>query len=186
VALARGLPISAGTQRFSTVYKGLTARYDPLEGQLALSVESVLRDHAFIQGLTAEQVTRLASVATKAVFQENEIIFADREHSSAFYFLVTGSVAIELRAARYAVCVQALGPGQVFGWSALLDRQDTLFQVRAREETQALRIEGEKLKALCREDPKLCADLLQRTLNVVASRVRATEERFAEMCGIRV
>src|SRR5204863_2802808 len=136
------------------------------------ALESILRDHAFVQGLTAEQIKSLASVATEAVFDENEIILAHREHSSAFYFLISGSVAIELRATRYAVCVQALGPGQVFGWSALLDRQDTLFQVRAREETLALRIEGEKLKALCRADPKLCADLLQRTLNVVASRVR--------------
>jgi len=165
---------------------GFTACFYPWEGHLALALESILRDHAFVQGFTAEQIRSLASVATEAVFDENDIIFADREHSSAFYFLISGSVAIELRAARYAVCVQALGPGQVFGWSALLDRQDTLFQVRAREKTQALRIDGQVLKALCREDPQLGADLLQRTLYVVASRVRATEERFAEMCGIRV
>jgi CRP/FNR family transcriptional regulator, cyclic AMP receptor protein len=163
-----------------------TACFHPLEGHLALALESILRDHAFVQGLTAEQVKRLASVASEAVFDDNEIILADREHSSSFYFLVTGSVAIELRAARYAICVQALGPGQIFGWSALLDRQDTLFQVRAREQTVTLRIEGGTLKKLCREDPQLGSDLLQRTLQVVASRVRATEERFAEMCGVRM
>jgi len=153
---------------------------------LALTLESMLRDHAFVQGLTAEQVKRLASIASKVSFEENEIIFADRQHSSAFYFLISGSVAIELRAARFALCVQALGPGNVFGWSALLDRQDTLFQVRSRERTIALRIDGETLKALCREDTELGTDLMQRTLHVVASRVKATEERFAEMCGIRV
>jgi CRP/FNR family transcriptional regulator, cyclic AMP receptor protein len=157
-----------------------------VEGHLALALESILRNHAFVEGLTVEQVRTLASVASEEVFEENQIILADREHSSAFYFLIAGSVAIELRAARYAVCVQALGPGQIFGWSALLDRQDTLFQVRAREQTQALRIDGETLKALFHSDPQLGADLLQRTLQVVASRVRATEERFAEMCGIRV
>jgi CRP-like cAMP-binding protein len=152
----------------------------------AVALESILRDHAFLQGFTTEQVKSLASVASEAVFHEDQIILADREHSSAFYFLISGSVAIELRASRYAVCVQALGPGQIFGWSALLDRQDTLFQVRAREPIRALRIDGEALKALCREDPELAAGLLHRTLHVVASRVRATEERFAEMCGIRL
>ena len=153
---------------------------------MALALESVLRDHRFVQGLADEQLRRLASAATEVCFAENQIILADREHSSAFYFVVSGSVAIELRATRYAVCVQALGPGQVFGWSALLDRQDTLFQVRAREQTRALRIPGDELKALCREDPQLGSELLQRTLQVVASRVRATEERFAEMCGVRL
>jgi len=126
-----------------------------VEGHLALALESILRDHSFVQGLTTEQVHSLAAVACEAVFDENQIILADRERSSAFYFVISGSVAIELRAARYAICVQALGPGQIFGWSALLDRQDTLFQVRAREETHTLRIEGEALKALCYKDPEL-------------------------------
>jgi CRP-like cAMP-binding protein len=157
-----------------------------LEGHLTLAVASVLRDHAFVLGLPEDQIACLASAATPVAFAENEIVLGDHEHSSAFYFLVTGSVAIELRSTRYAVCVQALEPGQVFGWSALLDRQDTLFQVRAREETTALRIPGDTLKQICRENPALGMELFRRTLQVVASRVRATEERFAEMCGIRV
>ena len=147
---------------------------------------TTLREHSFVQGLTDEQLASLAAIATPVSFAENEMILADREHSTAFYFLVSGSVAIELRSTRYAVCVQALGAGQVFGWSALLDRQDTLFQVRAREETEALRVSGEDLKTLCRRDPVLGTEILQRTLQVVASRVRATEQRFAEMCGVRV
>jgi CRP-like cAMP-binding protein len=153
---------------------------------LTLAVESILRDHAFVLGLPEDQIARLASAAMPVSFAENDIVLSDREQSSAFYFVVSGSVAIELRASRYAVCVQALEPGQVFGWSALLDRQDTLFQVRAREDTTALRISGEALKQICREDSELGMELFRRTLQVVASRVRATEERFAEMCGIRV
>jgi CRP-like cAMP-binding protein len=153
---------------------------------LTLAVESILRDHSFVQGLAEEQISCLATLAAEVSFDENQIILADHERSTAFYFVVSGSVAIELRGARYSVCVQALGCGQVFGWSALLDRQDTVFQVRAREQTTALRIAGEDLKRLCRENPQLGTELLQRTLQVVASRVRATEERFAEMCGVRV
>jgi CRP-like cAMP-binding protein len=82
--------------------------------------------------------------------------------------------------------VQSLGPGTVFGWSALLDRQDTLFQVRAREGTTALQIDGAALKACCFADPALGTELLHRALYVVAGRVKATELRFAEMCGVRV
>ena len=153
---------------------------------MALTVDSTLRAHSFVAGLTDAQLASLAEIATPVSFADNQMILADREQSTAFYFVVSGSVAIELRATSYAVCVQALGAGEVFGWSALLNRQDTLFQVRAREQTTALRIPGDQLKALCRRDPVLGADLLQRTLQVVASRVRATEERFAEMCGVKV
>jgi CRP-like cAMP-binding protein len=67
-----------------------------------------------------------------------------------------------------------------------LDRQDTLFQVRARERTTALQIDGAALKARCFEDHTLGTAVLHGLLNVVAGRVKATEMRFAEMCGVRV
>jgi len=165
---------------------GFLCGFSPSEGHLTLAAESILREHSFVLGLPEDQIARLASAATLVSFAENDIVLGDHERSAAFYFLVSGSVAIELRSTRYAVCVQALERGQVFGWSALLDRQDTLFQVRSREETTALRIPGDALKRICRENPELGMELFRRTLQVVASRVRATEERFAEMCGVRV
>jgi len=132
------------------------------------------------------QIATLASIASAVTFDENQVVLVDGERSQAFYLVLTGSVSVELRTARYAVSVQALGPGQVFGWSALLEDHDTLFQVRAREITTALRLEGQDLKAACHQDNLLGAEIMQRALAVVAGRVRATEIRFAEMCGIRV
>ncbi len=146
----------------------------------------ILRDHRFIQGLSEGQIAGLASLAKEAKFQENEVILKDGERSSFFYLVVAGSVAVELRTPRYVVCVEALGPGQVFGWSSLLDHQDTLFQVRAREQTTTLRVDGTALRQMCKAEPELGTEVLQRTLQVVAGRVKATEIRFAEMCGVRV
>jgi CRP-like cAMP-binding protein len=160
--------------------------FSPEEGQLTLPKDSLLHEHRFVRGLSPEQIDTLAAHSTPVTFEENEVVLVDGRRSAAFYFLISGSAAIELRGTRYAVCVQALGPGDVFGWSAFLDHQDTLFAVRARERMVALRIEGESLKTLCRSDPELGSEILRRTLQVVAGRVRATETRFAEMCGVKV
>jgi len=165
---------------FFQQFSGVLGGYTPLEGHLTLA------EHDFMRGLPTEQLEPLSALATEVTFAENQVVLEDGQVSSSFYLLTRGSVAVELRAPQYAVCVQALGPGNVFGWSALLDHQDTLFRVRAREHTTALRFDGEKLKCLCLTDPALGAELLRRTLQVVASRVRATEIRFAEMCGVRV
>ncbi len=145
-----------------------------------------LKQHAFTNGLTDEQIHTLASLAIPASFEENDVIFADGQRSRSFYLLLNGSVVVELRTPVSVMMVQALGPGQVFGWSSLLDRQDTLFQVRARERTTALEIDGATLKARCLSDTPLGAELFHRILHVVAGRVKATELRFAEMCGIRI
>ena len=151
-----------------------------------MTLEAVLRTHRFSQGLTDSQVATLAGIAEEVTFEDNEVILESRQRSASFYLLTAGSVAVELRAATYVVCVEALGPGQLFGWSALLDHQDTLFQVRARERTKALRLDGARLKAACQVDSQLGNEVRQRALQVVAGRVRATEIRFAEMCGVRV
>ena len=151
-----------------------------------MQLEETLRAHAFTRGLTAPQLAGLSSLACEVGFDENDVILVDGQRSRSFYLLLEGSVAIELNAARYSVTVQAPGPGDAFGWSSLLDDQDTLFQVRARERTRALRLDSGRLKALCRTDPALGAEILRRALRLAAARVRATETRFAEMCGVRV
>ena len=156
----------------------------PVVGNMTLF--QVLKEHPFTTGLSHVQVEGLAKLATQVTFEEDEVILVDGQRSTSFYLVVAGSVVVELSTPRYAMCVQSLGPGTVFGWSALLDRQDTLFQVRAREHTTALQIDGASLKARCFEDSALGAELLHRILNVVAGRVKATELRFAEMCGVKV
>ena len=151
-----------------------------------MTLDHALRNHAFTNGLAEPQLASLAALAKEVTFEENELILEDGQRSTSFYLVTGGSVAVELRTPRFAVCVQALGPGKVFGWSALLDHQDTLFQVRARERTTALRLDGAALKSQCLADTLLGTEILHRTLRVVAGRVKATEVRFAEMCGIRV
>jgi CRP-like cAMP-binding protein len=151
-----------------------------------MTLSKSLRDHVFTEGLSDCQVQGLAKLAKEVSFEEDEVILVDGQRSTSFYLLISGSVVVELSTPRYAMCVESLGPGTVFGWSALLEAQDTLFQVRAREHTTALQIDGGALKRCCFEDPSLGTALLHRLLSVVAGRVKATELRFAEMCGVKV
>ena len=180
---ASGVLISP-TMRLSTPKVSEHGACDPNLGHITL--EPVIRAHDFTAGLAESHIARLASLARMVTFAEDELILEEGQRSAAFYLLTTGSVAVELRTPRYSVCVQSLGPGEVFGWSALLENKDTLFRVRAREATSAMRIEGAALKAACKSDPTFAAEILHRILKVVAGRVKATEIRFAEMCGVRV
>ena len=153
-------------------------------GQLTL--QQTLRNHSFMQGLADRHVAKLASLATEVTFAENEVVLVDRQQSQYFYLVTSGSVSIELHAPIFSVSVLAVGPGQAFGWSALLEHQDAVFQVRAREQTAALRIAGPDLAEACRNDSELGVEILLRTLQVAAGRIKATEARFAEICGVRI
>jgi len=131
-------------------------------------------------------VAKLAGLARRVSFDENDLILVACERSKHFYLLQSGSVCVEVRTSAYAVCVQVLGTHDAFGWSSLLGEHDTLFQVRARERCVALCLDGEDLSAAFRDDAQLGAEILRRALKLVAGRVRATEARFAEFCGMRI
>ena len=139
-----------------------------------------------MRGFRENQIARLVSLGVELTFDENEVILRSGERSTYFYLIVNGSVAVELKTSGFVVCVQALTARDVFGWSALLEHQDTVFQVRARQDTTAVRWDGTDLAEAFRSDPELGVEFLRRTLKVVAGRLKATEEKFAEMCGVRL
>jgi CRP-like cAMP-binding protein len=151
-----------------------------------VALSEILRHHRFTQDLSDQHIATLVSMASEVTFAEDELVLVDGQCSKSLYLVLDGSVSVELHTQRFTVSVQALGPGQAFGWSSLLEDQDTLFQVRARERTTALRLDGATLNHACRADTTLGYEFLRRALKLVAGRVQATEERFAEMCGVRV
>jgi CRP-like cAMP-binding protein len=149
-----------------------------------MSLTELVKGHRFLSGLTDSQLGRLAELAREVTFRENELPLMASQQSRYFYLLLSGSVSIEVKARAFTVRVQDLGAGDAFGWSALLDEQDTLFQVRVREECRALCLNGSSLSALLQADPELAAELLRRALQLAAGRVRATEAMLAELCGV--
>ena len=151
-----------------------------------MTLSETLKAHAFTSGLSDSQVAKLAELSHEVSFREDEIILVAGQQSKHFYLLLKGSVCIEVGARSYVVWVQILNPGDAFGWSALLDHHDTLFQVRAREASRALCLDGERLSAALYADSELAAELFRRTLTLVAGRVQATEGRLAEMCGVKI
>jgi len=148
-------------------------------------LQKLLEGHAFVAGLSASQVERLASLAREVSFEENEFVLHAGQQSRHFYLILTGSVCVEVRGRGYTVMVQAVGPGEAIGWSSFLEHHDTLFQVRAREHSTALCLDGKSLNAMLAKDTELAAELLRRVLAVVAERVRATEAALGEIIGVR-
>jgi CRP-like cAMP-binding protein len=143
-----------------------------------------LKSQPFVRDLPDSFLTKLPSLTDVVQFCEDEVLLRAGERSSHIYLLVSGSVCVELRTPVYAVCIQALVPGDLFGWSALVNGEQALFQVRAREPVTVLRLDATRLAAVCREAPEFGLELYQRLSEVVAERLAATESRLADFCGV--
>lgn len=172
-------PMKTSTSGANENRAGADVGFVPIE-----ELARALRNHPFTKDFPETSIVRLASLARKVSFQEDQIIFREGERSRHFYLLLTGSVCVEISTAVFAVCIQALGPGEVFGWSTLVDHSHTLFQVRAREASSALCFAGAQLLEACRQDSELGREIFSRLLAVAAKRVAASEVRLAEFCGV--
>ena len=110
--------------------------------------QAILHEHSFTHGLPAARIKVLSAIANEIHFQGGEVILTKGEISTGLYMVVQGRLAVELTIGHATVRVKTLTGGDIFGWSAFLDKQETLFQVRAMEDTVALYVSRELLLRL--------------------------------------
>jgi len=140
--------------------------------------------HPFLSRFTEAYRAQLVAMADEVTFETDDIVLVAGERSTHFYLIVSGSVGVDVVARYYTARIQTIGAGGVFGWSSLLDGCDTFFQIRARERCLALRLEGARLTAFCRDNTEFGVELLRGVLRTVADRVLAAETKLAEFCGV--
>ena len=117
---------------------------------------------ALLSNLSIEHTSLLLSKAEQLEVQRDEVILQSGEKAKYFYVLLKGSVVVEVVQPGFSVRIQALNPGEAFGWSALLSGTETLFQVRAREQCTIACIDGEQLRSLCNAEPEFGVPFLFR------------------------
>jgi len=144
------------------------------------SVEA-LRGVPLVEGLDAQHIDKLAALATEVSFERDQIVFREGEAHNKFYIILSGKVALEIRAPSRVFRVQTLQEGDEFGWSSLMAQGRRHFQARALQRVRALAFDGDEVQAAWREDPVLGVALLSRALRDVSGRLEATRLRLLEI-----
>lgn len=141
----------------------------------------LLREHPFTEGFWPEHIERLATMASVARFAAGELIFHEGDHSSLFYLVVEGNVALEVVTPGRAVRVSTLFSGDVLGWSSVVDAESKQFQARALEAVRAIGFDGARLRHACEADFSLGYALMRSVVKVMANRVHATRQQLQEV-----
>jgi CRP-like cAMP-binding protein len=137
------------------------------------AIIDLLRDHSFTHGFWPEHIARLAAMAGEVRFQPGELIFQEGDHSSFFYLLLSGNVALEVVPCGHPVRVATLYAGEVLGWSSVAGDNDKQFQARALEEVHALAFDGVRLCHACEEDYAFGFRFMRAMLSVTTERLHA-------------
>ena len=145
-------------------------------------ITDILRSHPFAEGFWPDHVARLSAMAAEVRFRQGEMIFREGDHSSFFYLLVSGNVALEVISPGRPVRVATLYAGEVLGWSSVMKGHNgKQFQARALEEVHALAFDGARLRHACEEDYAFGFWFMRAILNVMSGRLHAIRAQLVDV-----
>ena len=131
-------------------------------------MEEIIRKVAMLKGLTAEQVRRLATSASRVTLGAGQKLFDEGDPTGGVFVVERGRV----RLTRKGTPIADLGPGEMFGEMAALDGGPRVVTVTAGEPTSLLALAADAYAAVVYEN----AAVLKEVLRVVLHRVRGLED----------
>ena len=119
-------------------------------------------------------------------FSPGEWIFHEGDMANRFYLIQEGEVVLESCVKDCGtIFVQAIGAGDVLGWSWLFPPYYWHFDARATKPTKAIFLYGTRLRERCEEDHDLGYALMKRMAEVIIQRLQSTRRQLLEECDMR-
>ncbi len=147
----------------------------------AHGVTSAFASHAFLKGLQERHLMILASGAKPFHAEPGELLASEGDTARSFYLIQSGHVILGLhRPHQGSLPVQVVGPGDVVGWSWLVEPHRWKFECRARDAVEGIVFDGSWLRDQCERNYELGYLLLKQLLSVTASRLAATRLQLLE------
>jgi CRP-like cAMP-binding protein len=131
--------------------------------------------------LDKDEIKHVLSGFTIKQFYKNEVIFQQDSSAAYFYILTKGEVFIRYKPYDGPpLVVTRIYPGDIFGWSAVLQRQKYTSTATAEEDSQVYQIRGCDLLSLCAQSPDCGAIILQRLATIISVRLQGTHREVLE------
>jgi CRP-like cAMP-binding protein len=148
------------------------------------TLEALLADVPFFDGMSPEYVALLAGCASNVRFDAGQAIFREGDEANTFYVIRSGSVALEaFGPARGGLTIETIETGDVLGWSWLFPPYRWHFDARALSRVRATAFDGACLRGKCDDDPALGYDLMRRFAQVIVERLQSTRLRLLDVYG---
>jgi CRP-like cAMP-binding protein len=144
----------------------------------------ILQASRFLAGFSPENLRRIAAVAHLEEYRPGTFIFREGETLPRIFLVAEGSVSLEIYVAgRPGRRIQTLEPGELLGWSPLLDQSPMTATARALTPTFLVALDGAQTLALCKDDPAFGFQFMRQTARVLANRLSATRLQLYHVGG---
>ena len=147
-------------------------------------VVETLRSLQFLQEVPDELIEQLADISRVDEFPAGTVIFRQGDPARAIYLIVEGTVTLEICASAVG-CKRILtvGPGELLGWSPVLEQERLTATARTLSPTRVVEINGPQAIAMCTHNPRLGYEFMKRAALALAKRLNATRLQLLNVYG---
>jgi len=140
---------------------------------------------SFLANFSPRVREKLLSKAEQIQYRAGQDIFHEGDPSLFLFIVKTGHVAVELHiTSKGRRTIFTASPGEVFGWSALVEPRIETASARAVEDTTVYAMKGGELMDLCREDPGLGFELYRALAEIIMARLIASRLQLLDVFAV--
>lgn len=149
----------------------------------------MLRRYPFFAGLSHDQIHQIAELSDELEIQADHVFYREGDAVERAYLLLDGAVAIFLEVPDKSlqqpvsgqltgqmqtaqVTVSTVGPGEVFGWTALVPPPTATNGAKAMAPCRVVAFDGARLLEQFETDCRLGYQITQRMASVMRTRIR--------------
>jgi CRP-like cAMP-binding protein len=150
------------------------------------TLEPLLAEHPFLQGLDPSVLALIVGCASNARFDAGQYLFKEGQEANEFYVIRRGRVSLEIHVPdRGAAMLQTVTAGDILGWSWVFPPYRWHSDARAMELTLAIALDGACLRNKCEESPSLGYELMKRFARVLDDSLQASRLQLLDIYGHR-
>lgn len=153
-----------------------------MSSSIASDPRTILAVHPVTRHCDTSGLETLARLAQSRDHAPDEWLLRQGDVPFGIAFPLTGLVAIEVHVPnRGAVPLLTVGPGELLGWSGLLEASPSMASARAVQPTSVLWLPALPLRDACAANPQLGYQLSQGVLQAVTNRLTATRLQLLDL-----
>lgn len=143
-----------------------------------------LRDLDFLHEISDEHLEEIAAVSQLVEFPDGTVIFRVGDAATDIYLITRGNVSLEICAPGIGCRrILTVGQGELLGWSPLLEQPRLTATARTLSPTQAVKISGGQVLALCEHNPRFGFEFMRRAALALAKRLSAARVQLLDVYG---
>lgn len=138
------------------------------------------------EGLTDDELERIANLCREEVYEAGVTIFEEGKAADYLYLVEEGEVVLEMElelqpyASPKQTIIEVATKGEVFGWSALVEPHILTLSAKCTERAKVIVIKGSDLLDLFDSEPRIGHSVMGRVTQIVASRLKDTRQKLTD------